>query len=233
MAGTSSRIQACCLLALTPALALLTPDPGTALATAGDLAGDPGTTDPTLPLVAVVALSAWTCTAWLSVVLLATCCTRMPGSAGRRAHWLTDRIAPSSVRALVRVATGLTVTGAVLAGPSALAAEPGSGPAGVRQQSAPGQEWSLDWPTTPSVPTGSPARASVVPTPGAGTAATDAVVVRPGDSLWSIARAALDPQATPSQVAQAWPRWWSANRAVLGHDPDLIHPGTRLINPTR
>jgi nucleoid-associated protein YgaU len=60
--------------------------------------------------------------------------------------------------------------------------------------------------------------------------ARPAVVVRPGDSLWSLA-AAADPGATTAQVARRWPRWYAANRAVIGPDPDLLIPGTVLITP--
>jgi len=57
------------------------------------------------------------------------------------------------------------------------------------------------------------------------------VVVRAGDSLWSIARRQLGPGATDRRVAQTWPRWWAANRSVVGDHPDLIHPGDRLSAP--
>jgi nucleoid-associated protein YgaU len=61
------------------------------------------------------------------------------------------------------------------------------------------------------------------------------VVVRPGDSLWSLAEAALrrDGTGAPTtrQVAQAWPRWWAANREAVGDDPDLLLPGTVLRPP--
>jgi nucleoid-associated protein YgaU len=43
----------------------------------------------------------------------------------------------------------------------------------------------------------------------------------------------LPATATNAQIAQAWPRWWSANRAAVGADPDLIHPGLSLTPPTR
>lgn len=52
-------------------------------------------------------------------------------------------------------------------------------------------------------------------------------VVRSGESLWSIAvatSAAADP-------AQRWRAIWSANRDVIGDDPDLILPGQRLRLP--
>ena len=35
----------------------------------------------------------------------------------------------------------------------------------------------------------------------------------------------------PRAVAAAWPRWWHANRAVVGPDPDLIRPGQVLHPP--
>jgi nucleoid-associated protein YgaU len=62
------------------------------------------------------------------------------------------------------------------------------------------------------------------------------VLVRPGDSLWDLARSALasSSAAAPStaQVAVAWPAWWTANRAVIGDNPDLLLPGTVLRVPT-
>lgn len=57
------------------------------------------------------------------------------------------------------------------------------------------------------------------------------VVVRRGDSLWSIAARHLGPQATVAQVAAEWPRWHAANRAVIGADPDMILPGMVLRPP--
>jgi nucleoid-associated protein YgaU len=65
----------------------------------------------------------------------------------------------------------------------------------------------------------------------AGRARTERVVVRRGDSLWSIAARDLGPGASDAEVAAQWPRWWHANRAVIGPDPDLILPGTRLRPP--
>lgn len=57
------------------------------------------------------------------------------------------------------------------------------------------------------------------------------VVVTAGDSLWSIARAHL-PDPSDADVATHWPRWYAANRTVIGPDPDLIHPGQILLAPT-
>lgn len=58
------------------------------------------------------------------------------------------------------------------------------------------------------------------------------IVVRRGDTLWSIAQRHLGPGATDEQVDAHWRRWYDANRAVIGADPDLISPGARLTPPT-
>lgn len=59
------------------------------------------------------------------------------------------------------------------------------------------------------------------------------VVVRRGDTLWAIARQHLGPGATDAEVAQEWPRWHHANRAVIGPDPDRLLPGMVLQAPVR
>ncbi|WP_336856725.1 LysM domain-containing protein [Sinomonas albida] len=100
----------------------------------------------------------------------------------------------------------------------------------------------LTWPTTamdpgwtPSkavpldgTPVGNPlVRAELRPTPpGRG-----AVEVRLGDTLWSIAARHLGAGASVSDIAEAWPRWFDANRATIGTDPDLIRPGLLLVPP--
>ncbi|HET7305300.1 MAG TPA: LysM peptidoglycan-binding domain-containing protein [Segeticoccus sp.] len=56
-------------------------------------------------------------------------------------------------------------------------------------------------------------------------------VVRRGDSLWSIAARHLGPDATPSRIAAEWPRWYAANRHLIGDDPGLIVPGQVLQAP--
>jgi len=65
-------------------------------------------------------------------------------------------------------------------------------------------------------------RAPAAPT-GGGT-----YVVRPGDSLWSIARAHPAPSG---DVGTRWRAIWRSNRGVVGDDPDLIHPGQALRLP--
>jgi nucleoid-associated protein YgaU len=52
-----------------------------------------------------------------------------------------------------------------------------------------------------------------------------------GDSLWGIAAAHLGAGATAGEIAAEWPRWWRVNHAVVGDDPDLLHPGQVLRPP--
>lgn len=59
------------------------------------------------------------------------------------------------------------------------------------------------------------------------------VTVLPGDTLWDIAADQLGPDATDWEIAESWPRWYSANRELIGEDPGIIHPGTVLHPPTR
>ena len=59
------------------------------------------------------------------------------------------------------------------------------------------------------------------------------VTVRPGDSLWAIACRLLPRDADDPEISAAWHGLAVANHAVLGSDPDLIHPGTRLRVPAR
>ncbi len=58
------------------------------------------------------------------------------------------------------------------------------------------------------------------------------VVVKPGDSLWSLTAAHLGPFATDPEIAAVWPLWHEANRDVIGEDPSLLFPGQVLRIPT-
>lgn len=57
------------------------------------------------------------------------------------------------------------------------------------------------------------------------------IVVHRGDTLWSIAAAHLGPHADAQAIAAEWPRWYAANRHVIGDDPDQLSIGTRLQTP--
>ncbi|MEO7448154.1 MAG: LysM peptidoglycan-binding domain-containing protein, partial [Humibacillus sp.] len=67
--------------------------------------------------------------------------------------------------------------------------------------------------------------------PRPATALLEAVTVRRGDTLWAIAARHLGADAGDAEIAREWPRWYAANRAVIGVDPDLIRPGTQLAPP--
>ena len=69
----------------------------------------------------------------------------------------------------------------------------------------------------------SPSRApSPTPVPPGRTATVH--IVEPGDCLWRIARDVLD-------IAAFWPAIYETNRAVIGHNPNLSHPGQPLEIP--
>jgi nucleoid-associated protein YgaU len=88
----------------------------------------------------------------------------------------------------------------------------------------------LDWPGL-AAPLPSPAIALVSPPSRRLSASRDELVVRPGDSLWSLTARRLGPGTTSTQIAATWPRLYAANRAAIGDNPDLIHPGQRLVPP--
>ncbi|WGX95272.1 LysM peptidoglycan-binding domain-containing protein [Nocardioides sp. L-11A] len=117
------------------------------------------------------------------------------------------------VRRLLLAAYGV----AVLAGTAPASAEVPTGP------DAPTGAAVLDGLPLPDRPLDRPARDGG-PDPAV-------VVVRPGDSLWSIAAHHLGPGASPSDLASYWQRVQALNAAALGPDPDLIHPGQSLRLP--
>ncbi len=57
------------------------------------------------------------------------------------------------------------------------------------------------------------------------------VVVRPGDTLWSISEERLGPNATPQRIAREVERIYALNRDRIGSDPNLIASGQELSLP--
>jgi hypothetical protein len=81
--------------------------------------------------------------------------------------------------------------------------------------------------------TGTPHRDTAAATSATGAGSTrDDYVVRRGDTLWDIAARHLGAHATNADIARAWPRWYAANRAAIGANPQLIHPGLVLRAPS-
>jgi hypothetical protein len=196
-------------------LVVAAPTPSAALAT---VRTSSSASDVLLPLIALVALLAWSLLAWLLVLTAFLLARRLPGIAGRGAAAAAHRIAPATIRQLVEIALGVSVAAGVLAASPASASGPAIPPP------PPAATASLDWPAA-SI------SASASATPAPESAPDRPVVVQPGDSLWRIAAAHLPAGSTDRQVAQAWPAWWSANRDAVGAHPDLIHPGQQLDPP--
>lgn len=111
----------------------------------------------------------------------------------------------------------LTACGAALAGGLALPAHAEPGAVGTGSPGAPAVGALAGLPL--------PERATASPPPHA------VHVVRRGDSLWAIAEARLPGDATDAEIIAAWRAVHHANRAVVGADPDLIHPAQRLRLP--
>jgi hypothetical protein len=55
-------------------------------------------------------------------------------------------------------------------------------------------------------------------------------VVRPGDTLWSIAASLLRTE-DPQRIASFWARVYRLNHPIVGSNPDLIFPGQELRLP--
>jgi nucleoid-associated protein YgaU len=184
---------------------------------------------------------AWTAYTWLVVATAATVLERVPGVVGRAAGGVAGSITSAGSRALLRSALGVAVTAPLTVG-VAHAAAPGTGPADTGQR-----PWEQVEPASTVRISGPAERPRVAvpdrPTSGAATRYTEIrpakpgtsprrVVVRPGDSLWSIAAAELGPAASHERIAARWPRWYAANRHAIGPDPDLIQPGEVLRTPS-
>lgn len=139
--------------------------------------------------------------------------------------------ASSSVATPAAPASSASGPATDLAWPSAAlpraAARPSSPPAGSPTSSPVTSPAPV--PTSAPVDPPAPDRAPQAPR---GTAPAGAeVVVQRGDSLWSIAARHLPPGSSRAAVAASWPRWYAANRAVIGADPDVLRPGQRLVAP--
>lgn len=152
------------------------------------------------------------------------------------------RVTPGLLRPVVAALLALGVS-AVAAGPALAAgpspqlpaagwsAEPGSSPPPTAPTATAADLPTAGWVPVaePAVRAGTPGPLLTGPRPREHRA--EGVVVRRGDTLWAIVARALGPRATDAQVAAQWPRWYAANRAAIGPDPDLIQPGTTLHAP--
>lgn len=130
---------------------------------------------------------------------------------------------------LVAAITPVALRRALLAGAAGALA---IAPAHAEQQSAPGAgQHSVAGLSLPDRPE-APSSRSVSRAVPADSSAADLVRVRPGDTLWAIARRHLPPAASTDDIVSAAAAWHQANREVIGDDPDLIVPAQLLAPPS-
>jgi nucleoid-associated protein YgaU len=84
-----------------------------------------------------------------------------------------------------------------------------------------------------SPPVSAAAQAATTTTTGAATTstsgdATSTYRVRPGDSLWAVARRTMAAPKTVAAIATAWQQIYADNRSVIGNDPGVLHVGVVL-----
>lgn len=168
--------------------------------------------DPTAYLCRAVLLAAYACVAWLAGSVVLGVAATAPGLLGRLSSAAAAAVTPAVLRRAVATAVGVALVGA---------------PAGAAVAHPSGPVPHISVPVLDRVPT----LPAPVATPSPPRPARTAVVVRAGDSLWRIAARRLGPAATPGRVARDWPRWYAANRTVIGPDPDLLRIGERLEPP--
>lgn len=198
-----------------------------AVARAADTVSGPvrrSDTSQTAQLVADVAMGlVLVAGTWLVVATVVTVLAETATPSVRR--WC-PQLAPHTWRRLVinLLGTGMLAMPVVVTGNAnaldgrSLSGDRGPGPEGTSLSVLDG----LPYPDRPTTSTAGPFE----PPPPA----RPRVVVRHGDSLWSLA-AAADPGASDAQVARRWPHWYAINAEAIGPDPDLLIPGTSLKPP--
>ncbi|MBS44766.1 MAG: hypothetical protein CMH83_16700 [Nocardioides sp.] len=190
---------------------------------------DPAPSSPALAtyVVRVAGVALVACAVWAWLVVTTVLGEQVAAAHGRRVRC---RWVPAGTR---RVALALL-------GGAALSLGAAVGPAGAHADPAPappGETLPLPERLTPPRSAPAPSETPAVPAaPAPSPTAHERVhVVVPGDSLWRVAEHALPRRhgtaPTPAEVLDLVRRLHRTNRAVVGHDPDLVHPGQRLRVP--
>lgn len=191
--------------------------------------------------------------AWWVLAFLLAGASAVLGRCGRtRAAAWTGRFCPAFMRRVAIAAVSVQL----LSAPMASAAVPPGGPAWTPTQqvatqahsnpgTAPPQESVAGGQGTPA-PTASPEWRPTAPIADPGLLAAQPlrtaqnatqaqapeVTVLAGDTLWDIASRELGPTASDVDVALRWPRWYEANKAQIGENPDVLLPGQILRSPS-
>lgn len=206
-------------------------------------AGEPTSIDAVWQTVLLLALGAALCWAGTVALLARAQIERggVPTGTGRRlavvllavAGWTTMGSAGAAVPSApgsITVATAPLSAAEVPSVPSPDFAAPtpdASLPPGCPTPPEPG--WTPTAPKAIAPADGSPLLTGCT---GGAPQADTTVVVRGGDTLWSIVARALGPEASPDRIARDLPAWYDANRQVIGADPDLLLPGQILTTPS-
>ena len=202
--------------------------------------------------------AAMTC-GWLALALFASVVSALADRAGPalegtvRLVLVTDRLSPVLLRRLIAgllgaglvVGAGTAASASVSESTSVSVSAFGSAGRPSAASTAAGRTLDPGWvPTgvTPTAPTTPPradptgpatqVEAAALPGPRLRVPLADETVVRRGDTLWSLASRSLGPDAGAAEIAAEWPRWYGANRRVIGSNPDHLEPGQRLRHPT-
>ncbi len=172
---------------------------------------------------------------WLTVSSTAAVLAHAPGRCGAVAQRLAAAWAPLLTRRVAAALVGATVVGTL--GPACALAQEAAPFPGFRASAPVATSGTTPSPAappagwTPTRPVQRPIASPDLVTSGASPTDRTEVVVQRGDTLWGLVAAHLGPDALDAEVAAAWPRWYAANRAVIGADPDLLLPGQVLQVP--
>ena len=185
-----------------------------------------------------LAVVAW----WVLSMILATSAAVLEKVGSKRAAAAVSIFCPAFMRRLAMAALSVQLLSAPVANAAAAPAGPAWVPAQEVAVSAawrptagepkPVPELQPEWRpdalvTDPGLLAALPVRAAQVDSQ-----APSEVTVLAGDTLWDIAARELGPAATDVDVALHWPRWYQANKAAIGQNPDVLLPGQILKSPS-
>jgi hypothetical protein len=190
----------------------------------------------------IAGAAVWLAALWLAVGLVASLGSALPGALGRAARTLARAALPRTVYTLAAGAAGVGVLLTCAGAQAATHRAPTHAGLAAPHWPTDGPVRTPRWPTVaPNRPAQPPAQRPAQPPAQRpaqqpaqqpdGHPAAGVVVVRRGDSLWRIAAAQLPGRPSDQRIAACWPRWYAANRQVIGPDPNVITPGEVLHAP--
>lgn len=195
-----------------------------------------------------IALVAW----WVLSLLLAVFASLLHRSGRERGANTLAKFSPAFMLRLAVAVVSVNLLGVTMAQASPPPA-PGWAPTSAGVETSPHPEWSPEPAAGPvsssqtsmadtTTGRGDPRWKPQAPAPEPGLLSRPSsrqeishddagVVVKGGDSLWSLAASRLGPFATDVEVALMWPKWYAANLTVIGGDPSVLTPGQVLRPP--